>query len=142
MYKTLLRKVRKYGQKLFNATTRYLATKRFKPDAYYRQKLELFVTTTLKLEASDENIESMATFLYPQDACKRLGTFREEAEIESDSQKTKELLYRYSHEKLSWLMERRAMAALFAHFEEHGRENFASDKDLARALQVVRETLC
>jgi hypothetical protein len=42
VYKTLLRKVRKYSQKLFNSSTKYLATKRFKPNSYYREKLEIF----------------------------------------------------------------------------------------------------
>jgi hypothetical protein len=96
----------------------------------------------LQIDSSHENVETLAIFLYPQDATKRLDTFREEAEIELDSLKIKELLYKYSHEKFSWLMEKQAMSTLFAHFEEHGRNCVESDKDLARALQVVRQTLC
>lgn len=93
------------------------------------------------MEVTEETIESLATFLYPQDAIKRLSTFREGSEIELESLRTKELLYKYSHEKFWQLCQKRAMRAVFEHFEEYSKNHSPNDEDGRRALEVVRETM-
>ena len=47
VYKTLIRKVRKYLQRLFNSSTKYIATKRFKPAEYYKEKITQFAQNLL-----------------------------------------------------------------------------------------------
>jgi len=50
-------------------------------------------------------------------------------------------LYKYSHEKFQQLCEKPGMRVIFEHFETQGKMQYKGDKDMAKALQIVRDTM-
>lgn len=136
VFKTLLRKCRKFLQKSFNSNTKYLQKKRFKAKSFYREKIVEFASEELGIPSPSEiQIQTLATFLYPQDALKGIEHFQNAQQIKSWGQDTKDLLYRYSHEKLRSIMDKDGMLQMFQYFSRSQGPDL--NQDFTKALDII-----
>ena len=65
VFKTLLRKTRKFIQKDFNRATKYLSSKRFKDDDYYLEKIIEYITKTMNCDMTLDQINTCLLYTSP-----------------------------------------------------------------------------
>ena len=141
--KTLLRKCRKYYQKLFNTHTKFLKNKKKELSCYYKNWIEKFIQDCISIDTTLNISFHMGALLYPQEMIrwvdkfvypngikassrkklmkKKISTYKDQVDILHD------ILYKFSKEKLEKFISIPELAVIFLHFIEHAGEWNTSD---------------
>lgn len=141
--KTLLRKWRKYFQKLFNNHTKFLKNKKKELSCYYKSCIEKFIQECLPLDTTLNIGFHMGALLYPQEMIrcvdkfvypngiktssrkklmkKKISTYKDQVDILHD------ILYKFSKEKLEKFIAIPELAIIFLYFIENSNECNSTD---------------
>lgn len=144
--KTLLRKCRKFLTNDFNARTDYIRQKRRLTNKIYFGLLRNYLHSIVSANVSDKLVAFLGAFLYQQDLETTLDSFASpsltSAEVQEQSDKIHDVLYRYSHQKFRvFIAEHSELTPIFMHFYHHGCESLRDDLEYAAGLEIVKDQL-
>ena len=119
VHKTILRNMRRFYLRKFNAMCNYSCVKKNRKFDFYRNSIQSFALELFgpREEGSSEEEafalhSALGAIIYPKDMAKHGANSQERTLMELFHQ----CLYRYSHSKLEQLFENRTLAMLFQHF--------------------------
>lgn len=143
--KTLLRKCRKFLTQDFNTATNYAKQKRRLSNSILAEKLKTYLTSVVKVQASDSLVAFLGALLYQQDMEAHLdnftGTDLTPAQIKETSAKVHEILYKYSHQKFKLFKEYTDFVPIFMHFYKYGTDDLKNDAEYEAGLEIIKAQL-
>jgi hypothetical protein len=152
--KTALRKCRKFLQQRLVALTGFVCSKKPKTEDPLVPCLEQLRGEMPQAPESLKIDLFMGALLYPQDTKRNVDRFCRADDDREDLmeliQNVHDVLYKYSHEKLSYFCSVPELAFLFEHYYRSGEAHKESDKGFLSAVEVIhrdcrktlKEALC
>ena len=152
--KTALRKCRKFLQQRMVAMTGFVCSKKPKADDPLVPSLAKLRGEMPQAPESMKIDLFMGALLYPQDAKRNVDRFCRAGDDREDVmeliQNVHDVLYKYSHEKLSYFCSVPELAFLFEHYYRSGEAHKETDKGFLSAVEVIhrdcrktlKEALC
>ena len=143
--KTLLRKCRKFLTQDFNTATNYAKQKRRLGNSILADQLKTYLTSVVKVQASDSLVAFLGALLYQQNMESNLdnftGTDLTPAQVKQTSAKVHEILYKYSHQKFKLFVEYTEFVPIFMHFYKNGTDELKNDSEYEAGLQIIKDQL-
>lgn len=123
IFKTILRECRRYFQIQLSDLTGFISSKKTRNDDYMYKCMEKFNKEFLNMNGHFEENFYLACLLYPQDLIRNLDTFMSHKEdgvtdakrkaYKQTAQKIHDTLYKYSHDKLDFFVQKPQLSFLF-----------------------------
>jgi hypothetical protein len=143
--KTLLRKCRKFLTQDFNTATNYAKQKRRLSSSIFADLLGNYLTSVVKVQATDSLVAFLGALLYQQDMDNNMDSFSSPnltpATIQETSDKIHEILYKYSHQKFKVFTKYSDFVPLFMHFYNHGTDSLRNDPEYDAGLEIINDQL-
>lgn len=153
--KTLLRKWRKYFQKLFNNHTKFLKNKKKELSWYYKNCIDKFIEEWIPIDTSFNLSFHMGSLLYPQEMIRWIEKFVYPDGIKSSSRKKlmkkkistykdqvdilHDILYKFSKQKLEKFISIPELAIIFLYFIENSNEWSSWDTEIKICQELVKK---
>lgn len=134
VFKTILRKCRKYYQTVFNLKAGFLKSRKSQPCSYYRECIQKFIDQVVTIKCNHDLSFHMGALLYPQEMVRWIETFiypegvktftpkkvvkRKVESHKLQVDKLHNILYKYTHEKMKKFISIPELSVIFLNFLE------------------------
>jgi hypothetical protein len=151
IFKTILRECRRFLQIQLSELTGFVTSRKVRHDDYMYLCMEKFNKEILQKQGTFMENFYLACLLYPQDLTRSMDQFLSGSSSKINDVKTKKLeyikiaenihdtLYKYTHDKLDFFVQKHELAYLFCYYHENGAVNERNNPNFEDEYEFIRQ---